>query len=351
MNEVQQKVGIKDSTATRDSNMELLRIIAMLLVLVVHSCFKSLGYPTTEEAIANPTYIFLRYLVESASVICVNVFILLSGWYGIKARINSFSKFVFQVLFFSIGFFAYHFISNLPTVSFDGIGSILALKGSDYWFVKSYIGLYILAPVLNMYVEKASKEQLRNTLIAFYTFQSIYGWYTSGASWFELGYSTISFLGLYLLGRYVRLYQPSYSKYSYKTDLFLYAIIVFATAISGFTLTYSGHEMDNIIYEYSSPFIILSSLFFLLAFSKMHIQSKMINWIAASAFAAYLFHTNRFFFDTIYCKKIAVWSNNMDTILFALYTLTWIILVFIVAILIDKIRIICWNRIEKILYL
>ncbi len=335
----------------RDSNMELLRILAMLLVLVVHSCFHSLGNPTTEDAVSTPLPIFLRYVVQSASIICVNVFVLLSGWYGINVRIRGFAKFVFQVLFFSIGFFVYHFISNLPTLSLDGFGTIFALKGSDYWFVKAYIGLYILAPILNMYVEKASRHQLRNTLISFYLFQTIYGWYTSGASWFELGYSTISFVGLYLLARYVRLYTPSFSKYSYRQDLLIYLLIVLFTAIVGFTLTFKGHGMDNILYEYTSPLVILSSLFFLLAFSKMKIQSKMMNWIASSAFAAYLFHTNRFFFDGVFCKQIVIWSNTMNTFQFAIYTMGWILLIFILAILMDKIRLFCWNKANNMLNL
>ena len=340
-------MGIDSGKLSRDSNMELLRIIAMFLVLVVHSCFKSVGYPNTADAIAKPLSIFSRYVLQSASIICVNVFVLLSGWYGIKTRIKSFCKFIFQVLFFSIGFFLYHFLSNLPSISLDGIVSVLLLKGNDYWFVKAYIGLYILSPVLNMYAEKASRVQFRNTLIAFFSFQTLYGWISSGASWFELGYSTISFVGLYMLGRYVRLYRPFYTRYSYKKDLSLYGIIVLATAVTAFALTYSGHCKDNIIYEYTSPFIILSSLFLLLAFSKMHFHNNVINWIAGSAFAVYLFHANRYFLNKVFCKKIAVWSNSMGTLPFITHTFLWIMLVFTVSILIDKIRVVLWNSIEK----
>ena len=118
---------IQDSKKQRDSNMELLRIVAMLLVLVVHSGFKSLGYPTEEEAIANPISIYMRYVVESISIICVNVFVLLSGWYGVNVRKQRFLAFIFQVLFFSVGIFLLHFILSLPKISFNGIGSILAL--------------------------------------------------------------------------------------------------------------------------------------------------------------------------------------------------------------------------------
>ena len=60
---------------TRDSNMELLRIISMLLVLVVHASFKSLGTPDADDICNYPVSSVLRFFSESFSAICVNVFI------------------------------------------------------------------------------------------------------------------------------------------------------------------------------------------------------------------------------------------------------------------------------------
>ena len=71
----------------RDSNMELLRVVSMLLVLVVHAGFRALSVPTPAEAVSAPGSTLLRFFSESASIICVNVFVLLSGWYGIRFRL------------------------------------------------------------------------------------------------------------------------------------------------------------------------------------------------------------------------------------------------------------------------
>ena len=66
--------------------------------------------------------------------------------------------------------------------------------------------------VLNAFIEQASQKDFRNVLIAFFTFEFIYGWIFSGSTQhIQDGYSTISFIGLYLLARYVRLYQPRIS--------------------------------------------------------------------------------------------------------------------------------------------
>ena len=59
----------------RDSNMELLRIIAMLLVMIVHANFRALPVPTYEEANNEILSSILRFFTESFSIICVNLFI------------------------------------------------------------------------------------------------------------------------------------------------------------------------------------------------------------------------------------------------------------------------------------
>lgn len=78
---------------------------------------------------------------------------------------------------------------------------------NNVWFVKCYLGMFIMAPILNAFVEKLTKEHLVQCCSLF-IFQTIYGWFSNGAPYFEKGYSAFSFMGLYLLARYVRIYQP-----------------------------------------------------------------------------------------------------------------------------------------------
>ena len=151
-----------NKAATRDSNMELLRIIAMILVMIVHANFRALPVPSFEECNTEITSSILRFFSESLSIICVNLFILLSGWYGIKFKARRLSEFLFQVLFFSIlGCVIYYAINPFSGNILAPIANILLLKQDNYWFVKAYLGLYIFAPVLNAFIDNASKEQFR----------------------------------------------------------------------------------------------------------------------------------------------------------------------------------------------
>ena len=161
----------------RDSNMELLRIVSMLLVLVVHAGFRALSVPTPAEAVAAPGSTLLRFFSESASIICVNVFVLLSGWYGIRFRLLRLAEFLFQVLFFVVvGFALYSLLFGFPGFRFSVLSSLLLSDRWDYWFVKCYLGLYLFAPVLNAFAERVPRSAFRLFLVSFFLFQTVYGW-------------------------------------------------------------------------------------------------------------------------------------------------------------------------------
>lgn len=190
-------------TRTRNSNIELLRITAMLLVLVVHADFFSLSEPKANDIIEDPVLSFVRFFVESCSIVCVNAFVLISGWFSIKPKVERFCNFFFQVVFFSV-------LLYFPFGSYyKSPGEwITIVLGFQYWFVRAYIILYLLSPVLNSFVNTAKRKQLLLFILLFYLVQTIYGWYLGKAAWFDKGYSPLSFFGLYLIGRYLRIYKP-----------------------------------------------------------------------------------------------------------------------------------------------
>lgn len=327
----------------RQSNVELLRIITMILVMIVHANFRALSAPTVADAAAAPSSTFLRFLTESFSIICVNVFVLISGWFGIKFNWKKLIEFLFQVLFY--GFIIYLIISIINPERLKALKAVFMTGPKNYWFVKCYLFLYIISPILNAFVEKASKNEFKTLLILFFTMQTIYGWATDGATWYNKGYSGISFAGLYLLARYVRLYPVKWFSHSIKFDLVVYLSFVVLNTLLSFILTKYGHTiLSSKLFLYTSPFVILASIHFLLIFTKFTITSKTINWIAASCFAIYLTHSNSFLAKPCYDNLIRNWFQNETTMYFILFTVILMFCVFWISILSDKIRIIFFNK-------
>lgn len=338
-------MNIQTMPQMRDSNMELLRIIAMILVMIVHANFRALPVPTTEECYLEISSSILRFFTESASIICVNLFILLSGWYGIKFKLNKLFEFLFQVFFFSVVCcLIYYLINPFHCNIISDIGTLLLLKQWNYWFVKAYLGLYIFAPMLNSFIDISSKHQLKVFIISFFIFQTIYGWISPNAAiYFEKGYSAISFMGLYVLARYIRLYPMRLWSMKKKWDIVIYiAIVVIMTFLSFIFKKYSITFGDR-LFLYSSPLIIISAVHFMLFFTKFKLSNKYINWIASSCFGIYLLHSNSFIAKPYYDNIILKWFENNTRVDFILYSICFLILVFCISILIDKVRNLIWT--------
>lgn len=329
----------------RDSNMELLRILAMLGILIVHADFFSLGAPTKEECINAPLVSAWRFIIENITIISVNLFVLLSGWYGIHPKKKRLSEFLFQILFFNILFFCvFTIISPEKTLTRDGIGSIFMLD-SRFWFVKAYLLLYLISPILNSYIEKAPQKQFKWILIGFFIFQTVYGWLFPSVSWFKFGYSTISFIFIYLLASFLRRYMTI----SGRSKFLLTTYIVFVILNSA--ISYASACYDRSIYlerliAYNSPLVIIASVAIFLYFTKIHIKSGFINMVAISSFAAFLFHANYFFVEEVYRPWLKGWFNADSFTLFSIKALVFILVIFCLSIILDKIRIKVWKKIS-----
>lgn len=334
----------------RDSNMELLRIVAMLLVMIVHADFRALQIPSVTDFYDDTYRTVMRLFIESLSIICVNTFVLLSGWFGIRFRFERMFEFLFQVCFFSIlGIGIATLTAPNEVVSLRGVASFLLLGDKDYWFVKCYLLMYLFAPVMNSFVEHCSERQFRIFLLCFYAFQTVYG-FVGGAEWFKLGYSGLSFMGLYLLARYIRLYPNRFTSLNKRWDMVVYFSFVVVMTLLSVAVLAAGQNPKIIgrIYAYTSPLVIVPSVYFLLFFSKIKLSyNKVINWVAASCFAIYLVHSNIWLarhYDGVIQHLFATHRGFG----FFAHAILFILLVFIVSILIDKIRLLLWRLIAPL---
>ena len=326
---------------TRESNFECLRIIAMFLVLVVHATFIGTGYPNYVETIQSPVSSFCRFGFGSISIVCVNLFVLISGWFGIHFHIKKFISFILTAVFYALLVYtALLLLYPHKYLNWGFARTVFMLNPSDYWFIKSYIILYIFTPILNTYIEQSEEKQLRLTLIAFYILQTIYAWLSIyGAADFQGGYSALSFMGLYLLAQYFHRYPGITKNWSAKHGIGLFFGIALLNASLGFLVTRLGVPIAGRIFTYTNPLVIIQSLALLIGFSKLSFQNKLINWVASSCLAVYLLHANELILRPYYGTTIKNWFLQENHLTFLFHTVLFISLIFIASILIDKIRI------------
>ena len=330
----------------RESSFELLRLLSMLLVMAVHANFWSLGAPTSEDMHTAFASSLSRVIVESLSIICVNVFILISGWFGIKVTTNKLLSFLFQIFYFNLLMFFIWVVVFGNKVSIVDAFKYFFLLTERYWFIKVYLALFIISPCLNLFIEKYDKRECQIFLLAIFIFQSIYGWIWPSVTWISKGYSLFTMAFLYMLARYMKKYAPLLGwSFSCRIHLIIYLIVSFTIAGLYSLLTYYDFKGEA-LFAYSCPLVILSSIHFFLVFSKIHFTNKLVNYIAASTFAIYLFHGNPMTADVFYRTKISNWFIEDPTLFFLGKTLTLICMFFVGAIVLDLPRRWIWSKIE-----
>lgn len=327
------------SNRSRQSNFECLRIVAMMMVVLLHCNYYALSPVRGEDVLNAPVSSFVRILTEQLCFICVNVFILISGWFGLRPTIKGGGALIFQVFFWGALILILGVILNVPLQ----LKSVLQVFyfGAAYWFIPAYLLLYILSPILNQFIENSNPHTIFATLFSFFVFEFALGWEIDFAK-FDGGLTTISFIGLYLLARYVRLYSNKLSSLSVRHCLLLYLVLSVIPSIIAFGgLKYFGTTIVR--FTYTSPFVVAASLFFMLAFSKMYFHSRTINWLACSAFSIFLAHQHPIVTPYFigFMRKVYSTVSGIEYMAFAIiYTL----ILCTSCMLIDKVRIICWQQ-------
>lgn len=344
--------------STRESNFELLRIVSMLMVLNVHSFWgvETLTYDSLSIKI------ILDYFRESLSISCVNLFILISGYFSIKWKFKNIFSLIFQVYFYVMLIYAILLMANL--VNFEAKSFFLKLNAltNQYWFITAYIGLYVLSPLLNKFTENVSKNELLFFIIIFYILQTYFQLLQNNT--FQSGYSILSFCGLYLIGRYIKITNCQLShKRSLIVEFIILISITFLIMLEVILsmIIFNKSTLDlkmNYItgFIYNNPLIIIQSIVIFLIFKKITFKNKFINYCASSSLAIYLLHMHPDIKPYFYNFTESLYTQPFELHMSILVVL--FLIIFTTAILIDKIRIFifeilypkfeyCINKIEK----
>jgi len=333
-------------TSDRQSNIELLRIIAMLFVVGLHANYFSLGMPTEQELSHNIVPTIFRIFLELCCVCGVDIFILISGRFRIRPNIKGLMKLLFQSLF--IAFFAYVLSICLGYAMFSlkDIYSILSFN-KGYWFILTYIGLYLVSPILNAYLDKTSRRQQMYVIASLILFQAIFSWLLSSAPFIASGFSVFSFVILYLLGNYIG--DINVNKCKMGGGIVVLSILLnFLLAI--FVLKLGIPRFARASITYTNPLVILTAAGIFMVYNAWHIKhSKTINFISASVLSVYLFHMAPGMIDIFKQTVINIYTANSGIKTFCLI-FAFCTIVFIISIVIDQIRKLLWNLIDKIAF-
>lgn len=320
----------------RQSNLELLRIVSMLFIIMLHIGAASIGLPAPLQTTTSRDIWVL--IVESFSIIGVNCFALISGYFGIKASWRSFARFTLLCVVYAVSIYTLLAVLDLVPWSWNTwIKKWLVYTHSELWYVPAYLGLFLLSPFLN----QATPNKW--TLIGFLVFNIWCGWLWKG-NFNPTGYTIMQLIMMYLTGGYIKRQVDFKTNRRQIRRISLGVYVATSIAIAIMAL----YVESQFTFAYNSPLVMLSSIALFLFFTSLDFQSKAINKLASSAFAVYLVHKNDFIFGGI-LKPVSrhVWENT-SLFAYTLFFITFTLGIYFAIFLIDTARQACFSKIAML---
>ncbi|HBG66352.1 MAG TPA: hypothetical protein DDW78_07765 [Treponema sp.] len=203
---------------TRKSNFELLRIVAMLMVVANHyadtaasGCYRANDFLLNR--IVNSLYVPL-----GGGQTGVAIFFMLSGYFlvhGAAKKQKAFQLVITTVCYAWLSFIVFAAAKASGYYSFPGVHLrdvlatlVIPISSGNFWFITTYLLLYFISPLLNDFLKGLEKKRFVLFLLFCYAF-----WYILALAYRgTFGYYNLQrAVFFYAWGAYLRLY-PSPGK-------------------------------------------------------------------------------------------------------------------------------------------
>lgn len=322
----------------RNSSLELLRIVAILMVITLHYLHKEIGGVL---AIVNKNSInyYIVYFFETISIIAVNLFVIISGYFMVskeKVKINKVISLLILCYFYGAILYLFSIVLTRSKFDFKNfINSINPFLIGGYWFVRTYCILYLISPFINVIINNINKKSLQKLILIFIMIFSIWSSFLTDAP--KDNERIMLFILLYIIGGYIKKYRSS--GIETKKMIIIYILSVLLTYIIRLI---GGARAWN----YEFIFNIISAVSLFMIFLSLKIQSKRINYVATYVFSIYIIHFNPYIVDIVYKRLLK--SNQMyNGIYFIIQLMLSVSLIFIVCICLEFVRRNCIKVISR----
>lgn len=344
------KIQENNPKSPRMANLELLRCVAMMMVVVLHFLGKGNLLPALDGQNMSATG-YGAWLLEAFCIVAVNVYMFISGYFLCTSsfKLSRLIGLWLQLWFYSVLFGLVGALTGiLAETAFDThylLTLVFPVSMGHYWFLTAYFFLYLLLPFVGRAVKQMTRQQLQVSvgllLLTFCLLKSVV------PMRFEMdsrGYDCLWYLCVFLTAAYVRRFGVAFLEKKGR-GIALYVggcLLIFAGTMllrEIYLRTGSLGLMLKLFLEYNHvlPFIAAVGLF--AAFAGLKVSGKFaafVNRVAPYTLGVYLLHENIGF---RYSWQKWFGSERVDSVAsLLLCTLAAVIGVFICGILADMLR-------------
>lgn len=317
----------------RESNIELLRIVAACSVVFSHM-FPIITKSLIDAELMGGGNWFVSKVLLSFSVCAVNVFILITGYFSCHSQNRTIGKPLNLILLMIAVNMLSYIIQIIAGVQILSMKGLLVYGMPVNYFVTLFIVLYVVSPYINICINRLSDAGMtRFVVIIFLLFsicpslvdiiediigKSINGISPIGRLGSQSGYNIVNFILVYCVGALLGrnkikdiIVQHKYSP----------VIVMLGSIAAIFVWQLFSHSALN----YHNPFVIILAASTFLTFSQIHFSSKFVNELAKAAFAVFLLHVH-----IIHHIHIDYFSK-LSPVAFMLFVIVAIALIYIVS--------------------
>lgn len=337
---------------TRNTNIELLRVISMIMIVTLHYMKQGGVLDTLKFGDGNYP---ITWLIESFCYVSVNCYVLISGYFLCKStfRLKKALDIVLEVVFYSVGIYLLFCAIGVESFSVISLitGYLFPIIHGEYWFATVYVVLYLLSPFLNKWLEVLDKKELQKLILimslVFTVIPSIF-FFAGENLGVAGGYSLIWFIFVYIVSAYIRTYGVGIKN--------VYLVLIFiSSSLITFAMKYCqmavlGTELWN-WYRYSSITVLLGSVSLFMLFIRMKPKShKIWAFFGSTTFGVFLIHTQYIMRDKILWKAIIKPLDYCysSTGVYILHMIISVLLIYVVCSIIDYLRTLLFNLIGKL---
>lgn len=290
----------------RLANLELLRCVAMMMVVVLHYLGKGgLLDDLTGERLGSVGT--AAWLLESFCIVAVNVYMFISGYFLCTSsfKLSRLLQLWLQVWFYSVAFGVIGALTGVVTETTVDTHYFLTLlfpvTMGHYWFMTAYVFLYLLTPLVGLAVRKMTREQMQVTILSLLAvFCVIKSVIPMRLEMDGQGYDCLWYLCVFVSAAYVRRFGVSFlEKKGRGLLLFLVCCLLIFGGTMGLRQIYLHTGRFGLMlkmcmeYNHILPFLAAIGLFG--AFGRLSLDGKtadIINKIAPYTLGVYLLHEN-----------------------------------------------------------
>lgn len=277
----------------RELNVELLRIILMIMIVCHHFLMRGRGLHVlymSESTHINDDALHGLF-IDSFLIMTVNCFVFISGYYGIKFRIKTVLSLLVQAITYSILIdVIFKLITDEP-LSMDLVyNGLLSVPNGQWWFITTYFFLFLLSPFLNLAKRQLTRFQFLYILGVLTLINFVIGFTLDPSSFGVLnGYSLFSFICVYFYGQACGAYLDlKKGKWFYFTLYLICSLLIFSFFY--ISLKQSRVDLAWRAFSYNNPLVMISAMSFFYFFKQIKISFRWISFFSSSVLAVYLVH-------------------------------------------------------------